>query len=376
MTFNHGLPDDADACFERLVGVLNSGMLALMISVGDRTGLFGTMQSTPASTSAQIAAAAGLDERYVREWLAAMTAGGIVAHDPVKMTFELPPAYAMALSRGVGGPSGMAGMCQHVAMLGKVEDRIVDHFRRGGGLPYETYQELWAGDPQMPLEPYDLDAVDPMAVDHVLSLLPGIAERLGGGIDVADVGCGSGMQLNLLARRFPASRFVGFELSEASDLRTARLVADDHRLTNVRFQQKDAATLDGAEKFDLVLTFDAIHDQVRPDLALRGIAHSLKPGGVYVGVDISGSSTLANNLDDPLDVYKYTWSVMYCMTVSLAYGGMGLGTVWGEELARKMMTEAGFRAVETVHLPGDLLNCYHIGSVDGVGTPPTVDHQL
>jgi ubiquinone/menaquinone biosynthesis C-methylase UbiE len=359
VTANSGTPADVDACFGHLVDVLNSGMLALMISVGDRTGLFGAMRSLPASTAARIAATAGLNERYVREWLAAMTAGGIVAHDPVAMTFELPLAYAEALSRGLGGPSSVAGMCQHVGMLGKVEDRIVDHFRRGGGVPYETYEELWAGD-----ESYELDTIDPMATDHVLSLLPGITERLGEGIDVADVGCGWGAQLNLLARQFPASRFVGFELYEASALRTARLVADHHGLTNVRFQQKDATTLDGAEEFDLVLTFDAIHDQARPDLVLAGIARSLKPGGVYVGVDISGSSTLANNLDDPLDVFKYAWSVMYCLTVSLAYGGMGLGTVWGEELARTMMAEAGFSDVRTVHLPGNLINCYHLGSVD------------
>lgn len=358
VTGNLGATSDADACFGHLVGVLNSGMLALMISVGDRTGLFGTMQSMPASTSAQIAAAAGLNERYVREWLAAMTAGGIVEHDPTTMQFQLPAAYAEALSRGLGGPSSIAGMCQHVAMLGKVEDRIIEHFQWGGGVPFEKYEELWGGG-----DSYDLDAIDAMAVDHVLSLLPGVNERLARGIDVADVGCGWGAQLNLLARRFPASRFVGFELYEASALRTARLVAEQHGLTNVRFQQKDATTLVGADKFDLVLTFDAIHDQARPDLALRGIARSLKPGGAYVGVDISGSSTLANNLDDPLDVFKYAWSVMYFMTVSLAYSGMGLGTVWGEELARKMMTEAGFSDVRTVHMQGNLINCYHLGSV-------------
>ena len=361
VTANPDLPADPDACFGHLMNVLNSGMLALMISVGDRTGLFGTMQSMPASTSAQIASAAGLNERYVREWLAAMTAGGIIAHDPISMTFELPPAYATALSRGFGGPMPMAGMFQHVSTLGKVEDRIIDHFRHGGGVSYETYQKLWAEDPNTQMQPYDLDAVDQSTVDHVLSLLPGIIERLREGIDVADVGCGDGMQLNVLARRFPASRFVGFELYDASQLRTARSVAEQHGLTNVRFQQKDAATLEGADTFDLVLTFDAIHDQSRPDLALRGIARSLRPGGAYAGVDISGSSTLANNLNDPLDVFKYTWSVMYCMTVSLAYGGMGLGTVWGEELARKMMRNAGFKDVRTVHLPGNLLNCCHLG---------------
>src|SRR5690348_1331536 len=123
----------ADTAFARLLGILNSGMLALMISVGDRIGLFRTMRSMPASTSAEVATAAGLDERYVREWLAAMTVGGIVTHNAGEMTFELPVAYSEALERGMGNPEGLAGVCQHVAMLGKVEDRIVDCFREGGG---------------------------------------------------------------------------------------------------------------------------------------------------------------------------------------------------------------------------------------------------
>jgi hypothetical protein len=138
---------EADACFKRLLGVLNDGMLALMISVGYRTGLIEAMQSMAASTSAEIATAAGLDERYVREWLAAMTVGGVVVHDPATMTFELRPAYATALARGFGGTNSIAGVFQHVSQLGKVEDRIIDHFRHGGGVPYETFRQLWGGDP-------------------------------------------------------------------------------------------------------------------------------------------------------------------------------------------------------------------------------------
>jgi SAM-dependent methyltransferase len=111
----------------------------------------------------------------------------------------------------------------------------------------------------------------------------------------------------------------------------------------VRFQQTDAITFDGAETFDLLLTFDAIRDQVRPDLALQRIARSLKPGGGYVSVDICGSGALADNLADPLNVFTYTWSVMYCMTVSLAYGGIGLGAMWREQRARAMTTQARFR---------------------------------
>jgi ubiquinone/menaquinone biosynthesis C-methylase UbiE len=353
-----GAPLGADACFWHLVGVLNSGMLCPHGRRG-RSDRAVRHYAFDAIVHVGPDRSGGGAERTLRP----RVAGG---HDRRRHCLARPHHNEVPTATGLRrsavtrprGPFVDRRECQHVAKLGKVEDQIIEHFHRGGGVPSEKYEELWAG-----ADSYDLDAIDEMAVDHVLSLLPGVTERLAEGIDVADVGCGWGAQLNLLARRFPASRFVGFELYEASALRTARRVADHHGLTNVQFQQQDATTLVGADKFDLVLTFDAIHDQARPDLALRGIARSLKPGGVYVGVDISGSSTLANNLDDPLDVFKYTWSVMYCMTVSLAYSGMGLGTVWGEELARKMMTEAGFSDVRTVHLPGNLINCYHLGSL-------------
>jgi ubiquinone/menaquinone biosynthesis C-methylase UbiE len=351
--------DDAGDRFDRLLEVLNHGMLALMISVGERTGLLHTMKSLPASSSAVIAAAAGLDERYVREWLAAMTVGEIVTHDSATDAYALPSAWATALARGVGGPDSIASMFQHVALLGRVDDRIVHHFRQGGGVAYDTYEQVWASG-----DSYELDAIDPMAVDHVLSLLPGMTARLAEGIDIADIGCGWGAQLNLLAQRFPTSRFTGIERAEGSALDTARRVAARNGLSNVQFRAQDATTLDESEQFDLILTFDAIHDQVRPDLALRGIARALKPGGTYVGVDISGSSQLANNLNDPLGVFKYTWSVMYCTTVSLAYGGMALGTMWGEDRARTMMTEAGFTNVRTEHLPGNLIDCYHVATSD------------
>jgi ubiquinone/menaquinone biosynthesis C-methylase UbiE len=350
-------PDDA---FDHLVGVLNTGMLALMVSLGDRTGLFRTMRSMPASTSAEIAAAADLDERYVREWLAAMATGGIVVHDPVDSTFELPAAYAKALARGLGVDATLAGMCQHVAMLGKADNRIIECFRHGGGVRLETFEALWN---EGSVEPYDLDGFDPMSVDHVLSLAPEMTNRLDRGIDVADICCGYGWQLNLLARRFRASRFCGIDRNGAG-LHVARLVAEREGLTNVWFEQKDAVTLDGSQMFDFILTFDGIHDQARPDLALAAIARSLRSSGLYIGVDISGSSTLSDNLTDPLGVFKYAWSVMYCMTVSLADEGMGLGTMWGEERARRMMLKAGFRSVRTEHLPGNLINCYHVASVD------------
>jgi SAM-dependent methyltransferase len=339
----------------RLLGVLNDGMLALMVSVGHRTGLFDTMASLPPATSQQVADAAGLDERYVREWLGAMATGALIEHDPVAMTFVLPPERAAWLTRAAG-PDNLAVQAQYVSLLAQVEDRVVDCFASGGGVPYSAYPAFQA------LMAEDSGAVhDATLVDVTLPLVPGLVDRLRAGIDVADVGCGSGHAINLMAAAFPASRFVGFDISE-SGLAAGAAEAGRKGLANVRFEAKDAASLDGAEQYDLVTTFDSVHDQARPDLVLKGIAASLRPDGVYLAVDIAASSTLADNLDHPLGPFLYTISTMHCMTVSLSEGGMGLGTVWGEQRARQMLADAGFTCVEVRRVDGDILNNYYIAT--------------
>ena len=133
-------------------------------------------------------------------------------------------------------------------------------------------------------------------------------------------------------------------------------------LGNVRFEQRDAARLGETARFDLITAFDAIHDQARPDLVLAGIAEALRPGGVFLCVDFSASSTLAENLDHPLGPFLYTISCMHCMTVSLAEGGMGLGTMWGEQKAREMLAGAGFTSIEAAHVDGDFANTYFIAT--------------
>ena len=339
----------------QLVGILNGGMLALMTSVGHRTGLFDTMASLPASTSAQVAEAAGLDERYVREWLGALTTGGFVVHDAAAMTYLLPPEHAAWLTRSAG-PDNLAVQTQFIGLLAKVEDKIVDCFRQGGGVPYAEYpafQSLMAED--------SATVHDAVLLDVILPLVPDLPERLREGIDVADVGCGSGHALNLMAEAFPASRFVGFDLSEAG-LATGTAEATSKGLTNVRFERRDAATIDGSQQFDFVTTFDAVHDQARPDLVLGGIARSVRPGGTYLCVDVTASSTLSDNLEHPLGPFLYGVSTMHCMTVSLADGGMGLGTMWGEQKARQMLADAGFTSVDLRHVEGDIINNYYIAT--------------
>ena len=342
---------------ERMSRMLNEAALALMVSVGHRTGLFDVMAAMPGTTSAEIAAGAALDERYVREWLAVMTTGGIVDHDGAAGSFSLPSGHAAWLTR-VAGPDNLAVQAQYIGMLALVEDQIVDCFRTGGGVPYSAFPKFQA------LMAEDSGAVhDATLIDVTLPLVPGLVDRLRNGIDAADVGCGSGHAANLMAEAFPRSRFVGFDFSEAA-LAAATAEAERKVLANARFERRDAARLGETARFDFIATFDAVHDQARPDLVLAGIAQALRPGGTYLCVDISASSKLAENVDHPLGPFLYTISCMHCMTVSLAQGGMGLGTMWGEQKARRMLTDAGFTSIEAAHVDGDIVNTYYIATRD------------
>jgi ubiquinone/menaquinone biosynthesis C-methylase UbiE len=340
---------------ERMIHMMNEAMLALMVSVGHRTGLFDVMATMPAATSAEIASEAALDERYVREWLAVMATGRIVEHDGVTGTFSLPANHASFLTRAAG-PDNLAIQAQYVGLLALVEDQIVDCFRHGGGVPYSAFPKFHA------LMAEESGAVhDATLIDVTLPLVPGLVDQLGQGIDVADIGCGSGHAINLMAEAFPLSRFAGFDLSDTG-LAAAMAEAESKGLKNVRFEKRDAARLGEMDRFDLITTFDAVHDQARPDLMLAGIAQALRPGGVYLCADISASSKLSDNLDHPIGPWGYTMSCMHCMTVSLADGGMGLGTMWGEQKAQEMISDAGFTSIEVAHVDSDIFNTYFIAT--------------
>jgi SAM-dependent methyltransferase len=331
---------------ERMNRMQNEAALALMVSVGHRTGLFDVMAQMAAATSTEIASRASLHERYVREWLAAMASGRIVEYDGGAGTYALPAGHAALLTRSAG-MNNLAAGAQFIGLLAQVEDQVVDCFRRGGGVPYSAFPRFTELMAERSGAGYDATLTD-----VVLPLVPGLTNRLRHGIEAADVGCGSGHALNLMAETFPRSRFAGFDLSDAAIV-AAREEAKRKGLANVRFERRDAAHLGEDGGFDFITTFDAVHDQARPDLLLAGIASALRPGGVYLCVEGAASSELADNLGHPRGPWLYTISCLHCMTVSLAEGGMGLGTMWGEQTARKMLGEAGFTSVEVVHRDGD-----------------------
>jgi 2-polyprenyl-3-methyl-5-hydroxy-6-metoxy-1,4-benzoquinol methylase len=337
----------------RMVGVLNSSMLGLMTSVGHRTGLFDTLAELPPSTSAQVAKAAGLDERYVREWLNAMTAGRFVEYDPADRTYVLPAEHAVSLTRAAG-PGNLANMTQLTSLVGGVEDEIVECFKFGGGVPYSRFPKFQELMGEMSAQVHDA-----ALIDGELTLVDGLIDRLRQGIDVCDVGCGQGHAINLMAREFPNSRFTGLDFSEEG-IAAGQQEAAALGLGNVTFEVKDAATLDGSTQYDFITVFDAIHDQAKPDVVLKGIADSLKPGGVFLCVDIAGSSNVEDNLEHPMAPMLYSVSTFHCMTVSLALDGAGLGTMWGEQKANEMFRQAGFTTVETTRIPEDILNVYYV----------------
>jgi 2-polyprenyl-3-methyl-5-hydroxy-6-metoxy-1,4-benzoquinol methylase len=357
------LDETKSAAFaDRLLDTLNRGALALMFSIGHRTRLFDAMGDGAWTSSEALARRAGLNERYVREWLGALVTGGAVDYNPNTRSYRLPPEHAAFLTRAAGA-NNFAAFMQYVSVLGAVEDRIVACFQHGGGVPYDAFQrfhEVMAEDSGQ--------TVLPALNDHILPLVPGLVERLRAGIDVLDLGCGSGRALNQMARDYPKSRFQGIDFSKEA-IGRARGEASQMGLANITFEVMDAAGFEEVDRYDLITTFDAIHDQAEPARVLRNIQRALRPTGAYLIQDISGTSHLEKDIEHPAGPFLYAASTMHCMTVSLAVGGAGLGTMWGEEVATRMLTEAGFTDLKVHRLPHDFQNIYVVarkrGSVPG-----------
>jgi SAM-dependent methyltransferase len=343
----------AEAFAERMTGMLNDAFLVLMTSIGHQTGLFDSLSGKPPATSHEIAGMAGLNERYVREWLGAMVTGGVIDYDPEGRTYQLPPEHAASVTRAAG-TGNLATMMQFVGLMGTVEPKVVECFHKGGGLPYSEYESF-----HRIMADSNGRIFDNTLVQVTLPLVPGLEDRLHSGIDVLDVGCGSGHAVNVMASAFPKSRFVGYDFSEES-VAAGRTEAEALGLTNARLEVRDVAELSERPGFDFITSFDSIHDQAKPATVLAGIAASLRDDGIYLMVDVAASSNLEDNVDHPLGPFIYAISTLHCMSVSLGLDGEGLGTAWGEQKALEMLREAGFGQVDVKRVEGDVINSYYI----------------
>jgi len=336
----------------RLLDIYTGAMLTQMVEIGYRTGLFEAAAAAGPATCRDLAARAGLNERYVREWLGGMTTGGVFLYDAAADTYALPPEHAAALTGG--GARNLAPQSRMLNHFGRLLPQITERFHTGGGLPYSVYRPEFTET----MDDTWRRIYDEHLVDGFLGAVDGLTARLDAGIAALDIGCGTGHAINLMAARFPRSRFAGYDIGEDA-IAHASSEADAMGLANVEFAVRDVTRLPAEPTFDLVTAFDAIHDQADPAGVLRSIRDALAPGGVFLMIDFRFSSRVDGNLGNPFAPLYYGISLMHCMPVSLAEGGAGLGAVWGEDRAREMLKEAGFARVELVGSPRPQ-NCIYV----------------
>jgi SAM-dependent methyltransferase len=341
-----------EAFTQQLFGHFTSSFITHMVDLGHRTGLFDALGQGPA-TSAALAARAGLDERYVREWLGAIVTAGIGEYEPTTEEYTLPPEHAVCLAGDT--PLNVAPFSLFSGLLAQHIGPVAEAFREGGGVPYSEYRPEFTD----VMDGAGRATFDALLVDAIVPLAGPLVGRLEEGIRVVDIGCGTGHTTNLLARAYPNSTFVGYDIA-VDAIERARAEAAEYGLHNVVFEVQDVAQLPDDPALDAVFAFDAIHDQTDPAGVLDRVHQALVPGGVFVMFDVRASSHLENNVGNPMAPMLYGVSTLHCMTISLADGGAGLGTVWGEELALKMLREAGFVDTEVHEVPNDPLDSLYV----------------
>jgi SAM-dependent methyltransferase len=317
-------------------------------------GLFKELAGHGPATSAELAERTTIDERYAREWLSAMASAGYLTYEPESRRFTLPPEHAPVLAQEAG-PVFFGGVQEELVALAGLSDQVIGAFRNGGGIPYDAYPDsMYEG-----IERFTAGWFENLLIPVWLAALPEVQAKLEHGIRVADVGCGRGRALIKLAQAFPESRYVGYDLYGPNvDQATARASAVGLG-DRVTFRQGDVA--DGLpERYDLITTFDVVHDAVDPPGLLRGIYQGLQPEGTYLCLEINCADDLEQNLG-PLGALFYGCSVLLCMTLSLAEGGAGLGTMGlPETKLRALATEAGFGNVRRLPLENPFNTLYEI----------------
>jgi 2-polyprenyl-3-methyl-5-hydroxy-6-metoxy-1,4-benzoquinol methylase len=329
-------------------GVTNTALA----SIGDRLGLFKILDASGPLTSAELATQAEVNERYTREWLAALASAGYLTYDPTTARFTLPAEHAVVLAQDAGPVFLGGGQQQVIGLLGTL-DAVTSAFRTGGGVPIADFKaDTWDG-----LARLSATWVDNQLIQTWLPILPDVQNRLERGATLADVGAGYGRAIITLAQAFPRSRFVGYDINENS-VERAREEAERAGVSDrVRFERLDIA-MGLPEQYDIITSFDVIHDTVDPRGTLRAIRQALEPDGIYLCVEINGSAHLEENAG-PMGALLYGISVLFCMTQSLAAHGEGLGTFgMPEPKVREMCAEAGFGEVRRAPIE-DPFNCLY-----------------
>jgi len=326
-----------------LYSQLSGAVTAGMIHLGDRLGLYRALADSSAPmTSAQLADACGLHERWVREWAGNQVAARLIEadhRDPADPRFSV-SAEARAVLADEKHPAFGMGMFHR---LPATMERLVDLptcFSSGLGFDYDAHGHDGAVGIERSFEPWSNANLVPVVVPSIT----GLRERLESGIAVADVGCGAGSAVCTLAEAFPSSTFVGYDISRHA-LAIAREKAASRGLGNVRFVDVRDEPIPQDGSFSFITTFDCIHDMTRPRDMIRTIRGALADEGVWLLVDIKALETMQQNVaKNPMAALMYGISVMSCMASALSEeGGEGLGTLGlPASLAERYARDAGF----------------------------------
>lgn len=321
--------------FTKLEGAVTAGMVHL----GDQLGLYRAMREAGRPlTTAELAAATGTIERWVREWAFNQAAAKMIEAHP-DGTFSLSPEAAVVLADHDHPAFGM-GMFHRLPQTMNALVHVRDSFRTGVGHDYDSHGPEGAVGIERSFEPWNKAFLVPV----VLPALDDVVPKLEAGAKVADVGCGAGSAVMLMAETYPNSEFTGYDISQFA-LARARAKLDHSGLTNAAFHDPRNQALPGDHSLDLVCTFDCIHDMAHPQAVIEAIHASLKPDGTWLLVDIKALDTFEENArKNPMASLMYGISVLSCMSSALSEpGGLGLGTLGlSENTAREMAGDAGF----------------------------------
>jgi len=323
-----------------------------LLAVADRTGLLTAMAGRGPMTTGDVSAAAGLEQRYVTEIMSGLAAGGVLAYDGSTERFTLPDEHAAVVADD-DSPYAMVGWLDMLPATMHQLDHIVDATRHGGGVPFEDFGE----DMVRGIDRGNSPSMRLLLTRKWLSAMPDIVEQLETGGSIADVGCGSGAAVLAMATAYPEATVWGFDLHHGS---VERARARAGRVPNARFEVRAADDLPLDVGFDLVTTFDVVHDLADPPGALRRIKESLVTGGTYLMMEPRAEDNLEDNLN-PRGALLYGVSALHCMTQSLAMGGAGLGAAWGPAAAEALCRDAGFGSFTELPIDNPFSAFYRVG---------------
>ena len=323
------------AFMERFVDMASGAATLFTLAVADRSGLLAVLGESRPLTVDEATRASGLDRRYVEEMLHQLTAAAVLDHDPEAATFVLPPERATVIADDTS-PYAMSGWLDMLPTAGGFIDEVAEASRTGGGVPASRFGDRMV----RAVDRANSPSTRILLARRWLPAMPDVVSRLESGARVADVGCGAGTAVLTMAAAYPKSDFYGYDVDPRA-VAAARSKAAGKGLRNVTFEVRAAEELPADPPFDLITTFDVVHDLAHPEAAVARFREVLAEDGTFLLMEPAVNAALEDNIE-PRIALLYGVSLLFCMTQSLAEGGAGLGTAWGPEKAEALCRAAGF----------------------------------